>query len=159
MRPISANTNLFGPVCLLCAISWMYLLFSVPVAAQEGTAKPAAPASTATTPPRGARLFDTPQQAADALVEAADKFDVGALTQIFGPEGDDVIFTGEFAQDRKHAADFAAQAHEKKSVSVDSKSGNRAFLLVGLRRYRGDLISGLHAVDVSAHVPRENESA
>ncbi len=34
-------------------------------------------------------------------------------------------------QDRKRASDFAAEAREKKSVSVDSKKGNRAFLLVG----------------------------
>jgi hypothetical protein len=53
------------------------------------------------------------------------------LTQIFGPEGNDIVFSGEFAQDRKHASDFAAEAREKKSVSVDPKTGNRAFLLVG----------------------------
>ena len=82
-------------------------------------------------PAAGARSFDTPQQAADALVDAAEKFDVAALTQIFGPDGNDIVFSGEFAQDRKHAADFAAEAREKKSVSVDPKSGNRAFLLVG----------------------------
>jgi hypothetical protein len=76
-------------------------------------------------------MFDTPQHAADALIAAAAKFDVSALEEIFGPEGDDIVFSGEFAQDRKHAADFAAEAHEKKSVSVDPKSGTRAFLLVG----------------------------
>jgi hypothetical protein len=37
-----------------------------------------------------------------------------------------VVFSGEFAQDRKHAADFAAEARQKKSVSVDPKRGNRA---------------------------------
>ena len=79
----------------------------------------------------GAKLFDTPQQAADALVNAAEKFDVAALTEIFGPDGDDVVFSGEFAQDRKRAADFAAEAREKTKVSVDPKSGNRAFVLVG----------------------------
>jgi hypothetical protein len=42
------------------------------------------------------------------------------------------VFSGEFAQDRKRAADFAAEAREKKSVSVDPKSGSRAFLLVGI---------------------------
>jgi hypothetical protein len=78
-----------------------------------------------------AKLFDTPQQAADALVNAAAKFDVTAITEIFGANGDDVVFTGEFAQDRQRAADFAAQAREKKSVSMDPRSGNRAFLLVG----------------------------
>ena len=51
--------------------------------------------------------------------------------QIFGPGGEDIVFSGEFAQDRQHAANFVAEAREKKSVSVDPKSGNRAFLLVG----------------------------
>ena len=59
------------------------------------------------------------------------KFDTAALMQIFGPEGDDIVFTGEVAQDRQRALDFAAKAREKKSISVDPKTGNRAFLLVG----------------------------
>jgi len=79
----------------------------------------------------GPRTFSTPEKAADALVEAAEKFDVVTLAEVFGPNGEDIVFSGEFAQDRKHAADFAAQAREKKSVSVDSKTRNRAFLLVG----------------------------
>jgi hypothetical protein len=75
--------------------------------------------------------FDTPQQAVDALVDAAGKFDEAALIQIFGPDGKGIIFSGEIPQDRKRAADFAAEAHEKTSISVDPKSGNRAFVLVG----------------------------
>jgi hypothetical protein len=82
-------------------------------------------------PAAGARRFDTPQQAADALVDAAQKFDQVALVQIFGPDGDDVVFSGEAAQDRQRASDFVAEAGEKKSVSVEPKQGNRAFLLVG----------------------------
>jgi hypothetical protein len=77
------------------------------------------------------RKFDTPQQAADALVVAAQKFDERALVQIFGLDGEDVVFSGETAQDRQRASDFVAEADEKKSVSVDPKRGNRAFLLVG----------------------------
>jgi hypothetical protein len=95
--------------------------------AQQSTA----PSNVTAASPAGARIFDTPQQAADALIDAAGKFDVAALTEIFGPDGNDVILSGEFAQDRKHAADFAAEARLKKSVSVDPRSGNRAFLLVG----------------------------
>lgn len=79
----------------------------------------------------GAKTFDTPQQAADALVAAAERFDEPALEQIFGPVGRDIVFTGEYPQDRQRALDFAAEARKKKSVSVDSKKGNRAFLLVG----------------------------
>ena len=86
-----------------------------------------APASVAV----GAQTFDTPQQAADALVAAAEQFDERALREIFGPGGEDIVFSGEYPQDRKRASDFAAEASEKKSVSVDPQKGTRAFLLVG----------------------------
>ena len=92
--------------------------------AREDPAVTAVPAS-------GARRFDTPQQAADVLVAAAEKFDVTELFQIFGPGGEDIVFSGEYAQDRQHAANFVAEAHEKKSVSLDPKNGSRAFLIVG----------------------------
>lgn len=64
-------------------------------------------------------------------MEAAAKFDVASLIQIFGENGEDIIFSGEPPQDRKHAADFVVQAKEKKRISVDPRNGNRAFLLVG----------------------------
>jgi hypothetical protein len=97
------------------------------------SAKQSAPQKTSVTTASTATVksFASPQQAADSLVDAAEKFDVAALTQIFGPGGDDIVLSGEFAQDRKHASDFAAEAHEKKSVSVDPKTGARAYLLVG----------------------------
>ena len=38
---------------------------------------------------------------------------------------------GDYSQDRQRAADFAAEAREKKSISFEPKGGNRAFLLVG----------------------------
>src|SRR5205085_5469541 len=50
---------------------------------------------------------------------------------IFGPNGKDIVFSGELGQDRKRAVDFAAAAREKMKVSVDRKSGDRAFVLVG----------------------------
>ena len=106
---------------------WACFWASPEVYAQAAASKKAPSAATVAS----ARRFDTPQQAADVLVDAADKFDVAALGQIFGPDGDDIVFSGEFPQDRKHAADFVAQAREKKSISVDPKSGSRAFLLVG----------------------------
>ena len=106
-----------------------YLSTPVLFAAQQSAATrpPAAIASAAA----GPKKFDTPQQAADALVDAAQRFDEVALVQIFGPNGEDVVFSGETAQDRQRASDFVAEAGEKKSVSVDPRRGNRAFLLVG----------------------------
>jgi DUF2950 family protein len=81
--------------------------------------------------PTGALTFDSPQQAADALLAAADKFDEPTLIKIFGEGGDDIVLTGEYPMDRKRAMDFAAEAREKKSVSLDPKTGARATLIVG----------------------------
>jgi hypothetical protein len=81
--------------------------------------------------PAGAKGFATPQQAGDALIEAADKFDLRAIEEIFGPDGDDIVLSGEYPQDRQRASAFAAEAREKKSVSMEPARGNRAFLLVG----------------------------
>jgi hypothetical protein len=93
--------------------------------AQKENVKVAAPA--AQTPKR----FGTPKQAAETLIKAAEEFNVPLLIQIFGPAGSDVVLSGEFGQDRQQAADFAAQARAKNSISLDPKNGNRAFLLVG----------------------------
>jgi len=78
------------------------------------------------------KTFDTPQQAADALVSAAEAFDVGAREQRLGPGGRDVVLTGEYGQDRQRATEFAARAREKQHVSIDPKTGTRAILLVGV---------------------------
>jgi Protein of unknown function (DUF2950) len=129
MNSPSANGNLSRFVRLVGAVACGYLCASV-LAAQAQSAAKNPPASTATTFTASGRSFSTPQQAGDALVDAAEKFDVVALLQMFGPGGEDIVFSGETAQDRRHAADFAAEAKEKKGVSV-AKSGNRAFLLVG----------------------------
>jgi hypothetical protein len=132
MNSKSANTSFSGHVSLLCAVVWACTasaLFAAPPATTKTITK-TAPAKTAASSAAG-KAFNTPQQAADALVDAAEKFDVAALTEIFGPDGDSIIFSGEFPQDRKHAIDFAAEARAKKSVSVDPKNGRRAFLLIG----------------------------
>jgi hypothetical protein len=84
-----------------------------------------------TSPVSGARGFDTPQQAAASLVDAAEKFDESELERIFGPDGYDIVLTGELPYDRLRAANFAAEAREKQSVSLDPQRGNRAFVIVG----------------------------
>ena len=129
MKSILANTNSWRQVSILCAVACACVSATVLFSAQRST--PRTGPRTLAASSAGAMLFDTPQQAADALVSAAEKFDVSALTEIFGPDGDDVVFGGEFAQDRQRAADFTAQAREKAKVSVDRKTGTRAFVLVG----------------------------
>jgi hypothetical protein len=91
----------------------------------------AAPPTAAGAPATGPRGFDTPRQAADAVVTAAAKYDVPAIVQIFGPSAKDILFTGEPPRDRQRAADFAAEAKEKTTISMDPKNKDRAFLIVG----------------------------
>jgi hypothetical protein len=82
-------------------------------------------------PAAGPQQFATPEQAADAIIDAADKFDVAAIKRILGAGKGDVVLTGEPAQDRQVATQFAARAHEKKRVSIDPQTKDRAFLLIG----------------------------
>src|ERR1044072_3257697 len=81
------------------------------------------------------RTFATPQQAADALIDAAEKFDVAALEEIFGPEGRDIIRTGEDVQDREQAAAFAALGggKEKSGFALQKKKPARVAVPTGER--------------------------
>jgi len=126
MKRMSRNPSLrlLSVAGMACAL--LFLPGHGRVFAQQAAAKAAAAA-----PAVSAKMFNTPQQAADELIAAAEKFDVHALEEIFGPDGDDIVLSGEYPQDRQRASEFAAEAHEKKSVSVDPKKASRAFLLVG----------------------------
>ena len=126
MKAKLAIRNLSNLLWVAGIAAFTLLLSPLTLVPQQSAAK-----KTPATVALAAKSFDTPQQAADALVDAAEKFDVGVLEEIFGPDGDDIVLSGEYPQDRKRAADFAAEAREKKSVSVDAKTKTRAFLLVG----------------------------
>ena len=129
MKSTSANRNLSELPWLAAAVAFLCVSAPVLLVAQQSQATETP--TTASGSAAAAKGFDTPQQAADALVSAAGQFDEAALMQIFGADGKSIVSSGEIAQDKKRAADFAAEAREKESVSVDPKSGNRAFLLVG----------------------------
>jgi len=75
--------------------------------------------------------FDTAQQAADALIQAAEAFDVSTLKEILGPGSDDLVASEDAVQDKNRAAEFATQAKEKHSVEVDGKNPNSATLVIG----------------------------
>lgn len=76
-------------------------------------------------------MFATAEEAADALIAAAEKYDEAALKEILGPDSYDIIHTGEPARDREVATEFAALARTKKSVAVDPKNRRRAILQIG----------------------------
>ncbi len=126
MKSTLMHATLFA---ILCVESSVFLVTAAVTAAEPASPTPAATAVPAA-PTGSPQAFDSPDQAADAMITAAEKFDVGSLLKLVGHDGEDVVLTGEFAQDRQRALDFAAQARVKMRVSVDTKA-NRAFLLVG----------------------------
>lgn len=84
-----------------------------------------------TTVEKRGRSFATAQEAATALIDAAEKFDKAALTDILGPDSYDIIHTGEPARDREVAQKFAEQARIKTNVSLQPKNHRRAILEIG----------------------------
>src|SRR6201993_3532875 len=77
------------------------------------------------------KQFDTPNQAADALVQVAANFDVAAAKEILGPDSEDIVASEDPVQDKNRAAEFAAKAKEKMSIQTDKKNPNEAIVLVG----------------------------
>ncbi len=108
---------------LLCLAAGAHALV---LSAGAGAQQKLAPA-----PAAAQKTFATPREAADALVSASESFDVPALKAILGPDGEDLVVTGEPVKDRNAAAAFAAKAREKLTVDIDPKNPNRAILSVG----------------------------
>jgi hypothetical protein len=108
---------------LLCAAAAAYVLITAVGVVAQG--KPAE------TPAAAQKTFATAQEAANALVAAAESFDRPALKAILGPDADYLVAPGEPAQDRETALAFAAKAREKLVVVPDPKDPNRATVVVG----------------------------
>jgi hypothetical protein len=106
--------RIIGLACLACVAAG--------AAAQE---KPVQAPSTAQ------KTFATAEEAANALVSAAETFDRPALKSILGPDGDYLVAPGEPAQDQATAMAFAARARQKLTVIADSKNPNLATIIVG----------------------------
>src|SRR5258708_1722337 len=79
----------------------------------------------------GQKQFDTPKQAADALVQVATNLDVGAAKEVLGHDGEDNISSEDPVMDKQRATEFANKAKEKMSVKIDKHSPNQAILIVG----------------------------
>jgi hypothetical protein len=87
------------------------------------TARPAQPSQ---------RTFASASAAADALVAAAEAYDVPALKEILGPDGVDLIVTDDAVLDKNQATAWAAKAREKVVVVSDPEHAQTATLNVGL---------------------------
>ena len=119
---IMTSSKVFAIVCAI--VSSVVLAVTAEAAAQPKQEATAAPQS------KG-KAFDTPKQAADDLAQAAGSFDTGKLKDILGPDSEDIIASEDPVQDKNRAAEFAAKAKEKMSVSTEKKNPTEALILVG----------------------------
>jgi len=77
------------------------------------------------------RTFATPQEAVQATIDAAEHNDTAALLQLFGPDGKDIVESGDPAEDKDLRAEFARSAHEKLQMNYDRLTPDRVTFTVG----------------------------
>jgi Protein of unknown function (DUF2950) len=94
-------------------------------------AAPQAKTDAAAAPQVKQKAFDSPKQATDSLLQAAESFDVPALKEILGPDSDDIVSSEDPVMDKNRATAFANKAKEKMSVEIDKQNRNQAILIVG----------------------------
>src|SRR5215467_11615646 len=128
MRTRSMKSKLkFMPKTYLIASAILLCCFALPSSHAAPETKPTSPA--ASQPSQ--KTFDTPKQAADALIQAAGTYDVSALKDILGPDSADLVSSQDPVQDKNRAVAFVAKAKEKISIDVDKKNPNIAIISVG----------------------------
>ena len=131
-RVLLAGNPSTSPILVVVGLCCLLPMLCLAQAQPETKAAPATQAAApASKPPTGARAFDTPQAAADALVKAAGDFDASELLSIFGPEGKDIVASADTVQDKSNAQAFAKDAAAKKDIEISKANSNRASIIVG----------------------------
>jgi hypothetical protein len=131
-KTMNSKGNIMNSSKLFVVLASACALFGLTEAAAEKKAAAAAtPAKEAAATQPGGKAFDTPQEAADALVQAATNSDMAAAKEILGPDSEDIISSEDPVADKNRATEFANRAKEKKSVEVNKKNPNMAMIVVG----------------------------
>ena len=78
--------------------------------------------------------FYTPDAAVGAVVAALEAHDRAAAIAVFGPESEDVILTGDDAQDRETWTDFLDGWREMNRIAVET-GGEAATLFIGREQW------------------------
>src|SRR5258707_6839879 len=82
-------------------------------------------------PQAAKKTFATPKQAVDALIQAAESYDLASLQEILGPESKNILSSEDTVRDKNNAAEFAAKARQKNEVTVNPRNPKLATLSVG----------------------------
>ena len=107
---------------LLVALGCTVVMFSQAQQSEKQATTPSQPTQ---------KAFATPKEAVEALIQATENFDVPALKEILGPDGEDLVSSEDPVQDKNNAIAFAARAREKNDVAIDPRNSKRAIISVG----------------------------
>ncbi len=77
------------------------------------------------------RTFDSPEAAAQALIDATSNNDAAALSALFGPNGNTILTSGDPQQDKTEREEFAQSAARKHQLEPSSLNSNVRILVVG----------------------------
>jgi hypothetical protein len=75
--------------------------------------------------------FDSPEAAAQAVINAVEKHDSARVAAIFGPQAKGVLTSGKPEQDRDEQTEFARLARAKHRLEISPMHPNRAILAIG----------------------------
>ena len=77
------------------------------------------------------RTFSTPKGAVKAVIHACEKNDAGALLEIFGSEGKEIVESGDPAEDAAARAEFVERAHEQFKLIQDTTDPDKMMVAIG----------------------------
>ena len=75
--------------------------------------------------------FAQPEQAAQALIDAASRNDAAAMLKLFGPGGKDLVESGDPAEDKRMREDFVSRARTRMRIEPEPGNPDRAIVVVG----------------------------
>ena len=80
----------------------------------------------------GQTAFDSPQAAVQALIGAAAKDDTAQLTSLFGPNGKQLLTSGDAAKDKAEREQFSKLAGAKHELQPSTLNPNVMILTIGM---------------------------
>jgi hypothetical protein len=101
-------------ITVVCSAFFLLCSFSVWASARETPA-----------------TFATPNEAVQAVIQAAETNDTPAFLQLFGSSAKDVVESGNPAEDKAARAEFVRKAYEKVEVRTDRVDPDKASVFLG----------------------------
>jgi hypothetical protein len=75
--------------------------------------------------------FTTAQDAAQALLAASEHNDTRAMLKLFGPDGTDIVKSGDKKEDKQARAKFSSAAREKMTLIPDPANPGKMIISIG----------------------------